>query len=442
MLSTISIAAGILALAGLAAWHIHASSLDVIYADTWGYVGMIGDYLSGRLDLAQIWTPHWQNRPVLLNLVLLMSARFDSLNVKHIEYLGVVFAALTVVILVVFCRRLFEDRMWTALFTFLVVAALVLSLAQWENFLLAINFVFFATTTFSVLAILLINRHLIASKSGRFSWPWAAAIACGELALLSSAAGAMQWAINVVQMLWFSLRFGRRVGVDLVCYFLVAAASVAAYLYRLDGYPQGWLQLPGFATVTAFLLTGIGNSLVGFFRNQPLVQVDIVAGSILCLLYGFAIAAHCRSPIFEQQRTTGLVCLIFLGIGEQLLIGLGRMSYGTAYSAASRYSSLTLISAAASLLLVALCAKRSLLGASAGVFLGLMVVACVAFSDYQEWHMANARRAYSENLKEILLGGRIGDGELRLLQWEDAQAVDSGNRILRRYHLSFYRSLP
>lgn len=436
------VVAALLGCAGLAAWYIHSASIDVVYSDTWGYIGMIGDYLSGRLNLAEIYAPHWQNRPVLLNLVLLLSAGFDALNVKHIEYLGVLFSTLTTASLIIASSRLFEGRMWTALSAFLVVTALVLSLAQWENYLLAINFVFFSTVTFSVLGILLVNRHLVESQADRLSWPWAGAIACGELALLSSGGGIVQWAVNVLQMLWFSARFRRRIGIDLVGYLLIAAMSITAYVRGLDPHPPGWLQPPALAAAMEFLLIGTGNSLVGYYQNQPLVQLDMMAGAILWLTYVFAMVSHFRLPTLEQKRTTGLLCLILLGIGEQFLIALGRISYGVTYSAASRYASLTLISVAGALLLLAYCASRSALAAATGILFGLTVATCVAVSDYQELCMASARRAYGHNLKNVLLNGRIGDAELRLLQWEDIRAIKNGNEILRRYHLSFYHHLP
>ena len=78
----------------LAVVHIARASANVVYADTWGHISMVGHFLSGRLFPAELFAPHNQNRPVVLNIILLLSARYDHLNLIHVEYLSVIFAIL------------------------------------------------------------------------------------------------------------------------------------------------------------------------------------------------------------------------------------------------------------------------------------------------------------------------------------------------------------
>ena len=177
----------------MAIWHINYASTNVAYADTWSYVRMIGDFLSGDLRISEVLAAHNENRTVILSAVLLASAKFDHLNLIHLDYLSVVSAAATVLALLLYSRPLFEHRPYAMCGSFLCVSALVCSLGQWENLLLPIDFVFYSAITFSTLAVILMHGHLVASVSGRLSGRFIFAIICSELAVFSMSGGLVVW---------------------------------------------------------------------------------------------------------------------------------------------------------------------------------------------------------------------------------------------------------
>jgi hypothetical protein len=189
--------------------HINRASGDVIYADTWTYIEMIGHFLSGRLSLAELYSSHNESRPIVLNIILLMSAKFDHLNLIHVEYLSIVFSAITVGAIMYFCRGMFDDLLH-ALFVFALIRPLMFSLAQWENWLLPINIAFFASVTFLVCSILLMHRQVIRRSSKVISADFAASVLLSVLALFSMGGGIVVWIVKAIQILLVRMLFGSR----------------------------------------------------------------------------------------------------------------------------------------------------------------------------------------------------------------------------------------
>jgi hypothetical protein len=129
---------------------------------------------------------------------------------------------------------------------------------------------------------------------------------------------------------------------------------------------------------------------------------------------------------------------LLLGVSEELLIGLGRLSLGVVGAAAPRYSTLTMISVAASLILLAFYANRSRAYATMAVLLGVGICVCSILADYNEILMAGSRRQYGENLQRILRHGQVGADDMRQLEWRSLSDIQFGNRMLRQFHLSLY----
>jgi len=228
--------------------------------------------------------------------------------------------------------------------------------------------------TFSVLAIMAMHSHLSRHASGRLSWKLLWAVACSELALLAMASGLVVWAVNGVQMLLFAVFGQRRLRLDFVVYIAVALLSISVYLHGLPNHPLYFMILSRPLAFLTFLLVGIGNSTVGYFNNRPIVKLDLVVGFVLTVYYGVVIVDYLRLSRIEQLRLAHLLCLVLLGLGEGLLIGLGRVSYGTDYAASPRYSTLTLIAVAGCLIFLAVRAGTSRVGAVMAVGLGVAVL--------------------------------------------------------------------
>jgi hypothetical protein len=429
--------------AGLATWHIHSASIDVAYSDTWRHMRLIEHFLGGTLDPSEIFAPSNQNRPALLKVSLLVSATYDHLDLKKIEYLSIFCITATVCLLAFYTNILFKRHRATFLLIFLCVSVLLFSLAQWENFLLPVNFVLFSMIAFSVGSILLMGRHLGRDRSVRgLSWDMAAAILLSELALFSMGGGVLVWPVNLIQIALSGMLHRRRVGWELALYGAVGTASLAFYLHGLEPHLNIGYVLSHLAELLEFVLVGLGNSVVGYLDNVPLPRTSLAVGVVLSFLYCAAALTYWKLDLHEQRRSLGILCLLLLGVAQELLIGFGRLTLGVAQAATSRYSTLTMVSAPAALILLALHARKSRASAALAGLLGVVMCGFAILADYGEFGMAESRRQYGENLRRILLQDHISDDDLRQLQSRSRSDVELGNRMLREFRLSFYHYQP
>jgi len=423
---------------GLAVWDIENGSVNVIYSDTFGHLGMIKHFLSGQLSLDEVFLPHNQNRPVLLNLVLLISAKYDHLNLKRIEYLGIFFAVLTLALMLYFSKDLFKARRAAFFLVFSCIAALALSLSQWDNFLLAIDFVFFSTITFSVGSVLLMARHLGRAMSRIRSTDFIAAILLSELAMYSMGGGVMIWAVNLIQIALSGALHRRRIRSEIVVYGVIGLVSVAAYVHNLSSLGSFAFVFRHHVEFLQFMLSGLANSVVT--HDVPRLGADMAIGLVLVVVFGVALAEYFKLSLAEQQQALGLLCLVLLGIAEELLIAVGRLPLGVTWAAGSHYATLTMVTPAASLILLAFYANRSRVYALLAVLLGLTMCISAAVADYSEVVTAKYRKQYGENLQRILLQGEIDEYGMRELQFHPLSSIEDGVRILKQFHLNVFRN--
>ena len=173
----------------LAIVHISRASANVVYADTWGHIRQWSDISCPAGFFSRSFSRLTIKTAIVLNMILLLSARYDHLDLIHVEYLSVVFAIVTVIMIVYFCQQMFEGNYPLMFIVLSVAILLMLSLSQWENFLLPINIVFFSTINFSVCSILLLHRHLFRNSSNRLWVDFFGAILLSALALFFDGRG-------------------------------------------------------------------------------------------------------------------------------------------------------------------------------------------------------------------------------------------------------------
>ena len=422
----------------LALVHITRASGNVVYADTWGHISMVGHFLSGRLIPIELFSPHNQNRPVLLNILLLVSARYDHLNLVHIEYLAVCFPILTILILIYFCSNMFEGNYALMFIVFSGIVLLTLSLSQWENFLLPINIVFFSTVTFSTGSILLLHRHLIRGRSRGLSVDFFGAVLLSTLALFSMGGGILISVVNTIQILLSWILFRKQIRTTLITYAVISGLLTFIYLNSLGQSIDYQYDMTHLAEMSQFILTGLGGSTVGFFNNAAIVQLDIIFGIFLSVMYVFATVKFFRLPRPEQEQSLGVFCLLLLGIFEELLIALGRLPLGVGNAASSRYATLTMISVVAALILLTTYTRGARIYAALAIVLGISIGSFAILADYEEAKMGVARMQYAQNLQRALRRGQITEGEKAQFEWDNLEDIVSGNEVLMQYGLSLY----
>ena len=165
-------------------WMIHADGVNVIFADQWDDVALIGHAFSGTLHLSTLWAQHYENRIFFPNLIVLALAYTTHFNVVTEEYLSafMLFGATALVI----CahKRRSPERRWI---WYCPVAFLLLSLAQAVNALWGFQMAWYLVLLMITLALFLLDQETT-------RWPvFGCAIAAAVIASFSSLQGLLVW---------------------------------------------------------------------------------------------------------------------------------------------------------------------------------------------------------------------------------------------------------
>jgi hypothetical protein len=326
----------------------------------------------------------------------------------------------------------------------LVSSVTLLSLVQWENFLLSINLTFFSTVAFSVTSIVLMALFLREQHTQMTAVIlFALTVATSELALLSMGGGVVVWAVNLIQIGLAIVLLQVYAFAALLAYLAIAIVSISAYLWGLEAGGNFWFLLSHPLESLAYFIIGIGNSIVGWFSHGPVFWLDFVVGFFLNSVFLFVFAHFVRLPLHEQKRSLVLISLILFGLMEQALITYGRLPLSFSSSALSRYSTLTVIAPVAALIFLVWYADISLGCLRLAVLTGLVMLAFAVIGDRKQMISAGAVRFYYSSLQQLLLDDKkIGPWEQMLLGRQPLDVIQKGNEVLRKYRLSFYHRLP
>lgn len=111
-------------------WFLHHYTLNVVHADQWSDVTLIGASYQGHFTLAALWAQHNENRLLFPNLIVLAMSRLDAFNVSAEEYLSAVFLLAAVALIIGAHKRRAPERPWIV---YCPVVILMLSVVQAQN---------------------------------------------------------------------------------------------------------------------------------------------------------------------------------------------------------------------------------------------------------------------------------------------------------------------
>ncbi len=402
--------------------YILTASANVVFSDTWSLVPLLGHMLAGRVSPGEFWAGvrHNENREVLLTALLYLSARFAHLNLQAVKMLSVLFSSLSLALLALAYLRQERSARWTVLVLLIPVAGLLFSLNQWENWLEAFNTVHFLAITFAVGATVFLE----------FEWPLALVLVLGVLSTFSSAEGLVVWPVLAVQAAM--RREFRRVSYVLS----VGMITVAVYLHGLGAKGSPLFLAHHLRYSLHFLLVVLGNTVFGFFDNQPNLVLDGVAGAILLGFCCWTVVESLWSAREESGSRVAFSVTLF-GLGVAALITEGRAPLGLAMAAASRYSTITVGAAVGPYLFFVFGKSRAptrwLL---TGGLLTLITVGGVSGA-WTEMHLGRDRLAYFQSLRKVLLTGDYSDRTLAAFLWPP-NVVRQGIPVLKEYHLNVF----
>jgi hypothetical protein len=348
----------------LSFFYVRAFGVNVVRADGWDIVGLLGEWTAGNLGLKDLWSQHVDHRLFFPRIALLLLARITEFNSISQMYLVLISFIGTLLILLLAFRATFRFRAtvrsssalalgWVV--PFVPVAFLLFSLRQYYNMLTGFQVTFAFGQVFSVLALFLL---LVPTRRSAFI----GAMVSATVASFSVFQGLFVWPAGLVGL---ALSGARR---RAIVWTLVGVGVWAFYFvgYELRGSLMSFLSHP--VNGALYFMLSIGSSLFsGYALALPCgVLLTLLAGSAIFLLYR-------SGRLGEFSFWIALVLFAVLFVAS---ITVGRAALGFEQATESRYTTFSILGVIG---LYAVLAKLALertwaTTALAGVLCGLILL--------------------------------------------------------------------
>ena len=208
---------------------VHQYSVNVVVADQWSDVSLIGKAFSGHLSFSDLWAQHNENRILFPNLIVLALAYTTHLNLRTETFLSAVLLVGSVALIIWTHRRRSPT---TPLLWYCPVAILMLTWAQYENALWGFQIAWYLVMISLVGTLAVLDWEHLSGPS------LAAAAAIAVIGSFSSLQGLIIWPAGFLLLL-----YRRRAWQLLAAWAMVAVATVGVYIYHFDNSPLGYYRI-------------------------------------------------------------------------------------------------------------------------------------------------------------------------------------------------------
>ena len=318
---------GFLAPVALYLWLIHHYALNIIRADQWNDVQILGDYFSGHLNLSALWALHYENRIFFPNLVVLLIGTTTHFNILVEEYASALLLILSTGLIVIAHRRRTGP---IPLVWYVPVAVIMLCVVQHQNTLWGFQFAWYLVLFALAVTLAVLDRPELTW------WFLGLAVAAAVVASFSSLQGLLVWPVGLLL-----LYLRRRRAAYLALWAAAAVIATALYFhnYVAPAGQNGYVFSHPGASIQFFLML-VGDIVgVGVDQTNGIGISVIVLGLILVLASIGVLVAYCRrDETGGSPLAFALICfgLLFAGLvtAGRIMLGLG----GASQSAIGRSS--------------------------------------------------------------------------------------------------------
>jgi hypothetical protein len=315
-------------------WLIQHYAVNVIQADQWSDVQLIGRSHSGALSLGSLWAQHNENRIFFPNLIAVLLGRTTHLNVVFEEYLSAVMLIAATGMFVLAHKRRSPTTPWIY---YVPVVVLLFSFVQYGDTLVGFQLSWYLVLLAFAASLFILDRPSL-------SWVLlAGAAVVAIVGSFSSFQGLFIWPIGVV------ILFQRRRPGSFICAWIGAAFVTAiVYLYHFDSNDVGQaptdhlyaLHHPT-ESVNFFFFT-IGEILNFHFHPHTTNAAVTMFGVVVVLIALTVLIAYG----FRRDGTSGTpigTALILFGFLFAAFTTYGRVSAGIWDATFSRYTTYDLL---------------------------------------------------------------------------------------------------
>jgi hypothetical protein len=313
-------------------WMLHRYSVNVIVADQWDDLTVIGNSYTHSFDWGSLWAQHNENRIFFPNLIVLLLSRTTHFNIRVEENLSAVMLVVAVFLLIWAHKRRSPETPWLY---YCPVAILGFSVVQYENTLWGFQMAWYLVLLSLAVAIIVLDRFAL-------NWPlFLTATAVAVVGSFSSLQGLLIWPAGLV------LLFHRRRPVSFIVAWIVAAlASVVLYFYNFNqniAQPDHNYAFHHPIVAIKFLLFAVGDVAGKPIPFQGPINYAVVLFGLVIVVLAVGVLVVYGMPRDENSGSPIGIALIIFGLLFAMTVTLGRVDLGYWVASGSRYTTFDLL---------------------------------------------------------------------------------------------------
>jgi hypothetical protein len=309
----------------LIVWAIGRYGVDLPYWDEWALVPHLEKAATGVMPWADLWRVHNEHRLFVPQVLLVLLALISDWNLRAELWLNLAAAlAAWFVLARILTKRLAEVDKTTAFLSQLVLALLIFSPSQHENWSWGWQIAIFLNVSMVAWALALLSRSSLGSGTT------ALAAGAGMVATFSFGNGLLIWPIGLLLLI---IRKARAAAI-----LWLVAATLTCGIFFYDYAPRPLGTIAGSPLERAKLLV----EYVTIYLAQPLLGFEMLtllyAGFVLLIICGTAaVVVTWRQRMVDRAGlSTAWAFMAFAGLSA-LQTGIGRLEFGAFQAASSRY---------------------------------------------------------------------------------------------------------
>lgn len=434
--------------------YVDRSTINIVFMDQFRFLPMIDSFLSGNLQLSDLWGSHQGHRTPGYMALVLLNAKLFGFNTIYETMASAITLAISMCVL----YREYKKSLGTGLEKFsghriqlsaAIGFVIFFSIGQWQIITFSNGLYIFLKQMLFIIGFSLLNRVMLQYGQDLKATVLLSALSAGSILFFTGAyspayIGTM--AIGIAAAFVLQKRNKIRMGQPAA----VMLGSMAALVVNSYGVSGGEIDIGVFLSdpwvSMRFLLVMLGAVLVpeDVYAHVFHSRGIIVVGSFVLLTYLYLLMEYFRRQLYRRTWVPFLLMVYsFLFMG---MTCVARIHFGESYGMQSRYLPelhMALVGGLwiGALLLMDKGLRRFYPAKVVLVFLILAVVVSQYLSWKTEWGIAPYRKSGFIENKAILMNiDSYPDEELGRFQ-SDPQLVREGAIILKEHNLNIYRDL-
>jgi hypothetical protein len=319
-------------------YFIFTFGVNVPFGDQWTLVSLFDKTFHGKLNFLDIYAQHNEHRIFFPKLIFILLAFVSKWNIYYELICGWIFALLVLAILLRICQNQyleingkFLDKITRVVPDF-IIACLVFSLSQYENWIWGFQLSWFLINLCLVVSVFILFKN---HQTNRQIW-LLASLPC-FIASFSSAHGLLTWFALIPQLQGTRISQTQKI-TRLVLWLALAAITIWIYLIGYQSLSGGrhpsllfFLKEP--INSILYFLTFLGSAIMPAKEVAPIVGIALL---LVFLILTVLITGN-QSSLQDRSQHLPWVSLSLFSLLFAALTTLGRAGFGVEQAMASRY---------------------------------------------------------------------------------------------------------